>query len=181
MIRLALVLALLAGAAAAAERPPITPQRDVDITYRLAQPAPDAPPLQQRMRWSVATGKLRVDPPSPGLYLIVDYRTKRMAVVKLAERAVLDMSGAGPGLVGAPAGAYRREGDAQVAGLPCTNWLTTDAAGRETALCLTADGVMLRAGQGGATLLEAISVQYGPQDPAAFVPPDGFTHVGDPK
>ena len=41
---------------------------------------------------------------------------------------------------------------------------------------------MLRAAQGSATLLEATSVQYGPQDPAAFVPPDGFTHVaGDRK
>ena len=118
MIRLALVLALLAGAAAAAERPPITPQRDVDITYRLAQPAPDAPPLQQRMRWSVAAGKLRVDPPSPGLYLIVDYRTKRMAVVKLAERAVLDMSGAGPGLVGRPPARIAGRGTRRSPGWP---------------------------------------------------------------
>ena len=36
---------------------------------------------------------------------------------------------------------------------------------------------MLRAAQAGQALLEAVSVQYGPQDPAAFNPPDGFTHV----
>ena len=181
MIRSLLLAGLLAAfqvwPAHGAERPPITPQRDVDVTYRLSQPVQGAPPLSQRMRWSVATGRLRVDPPSPGLYMIVDYKTKRMAVVKLAERAVLDMATSGPGLPGAPAGDYRRQDDAEIAGLRCTNWLTADAAGQATTLCLTADGVMLRAAQGGKALLEATSVQYGPQDPAAFIPPDGFTHV----
>ncbi len=172
------MLAVLAAIPAlAAERPPITPQRDVDITYQVAQPVPGGPALAQRMRWSVVSGRLRVDPPSPGLYMIVDYRAKRMAVVKLAERAVLDVSTAGPGLPGAAAGAYTRQDDADIAGLRCTNWLTADAGGHETTLCLTADGVMLRASQGSHPLLQALSVQYGPQDPAAFVPPDGFRHV----
>ena len=167
---------LAAGPAVAAEQPAITPQRDVDVTYQLGQGAEGAP-LSQRMRWSVASGRLRVDPPSPGLFMIVDYRTKRMAVVKVAERAVLDLSTAGPGLPGAAAGSYARQDATQVAGLPCTNWLTTDAGGRDTTLCLTQDGVMLRASQAGHVLLEASAVQYGPQDPAAFTPPDGFRHI----
>lgn len=180
MIRALLVAALVSATARAAEHPPITPQRDVDITYRLTQVREGAGALTQRMRWSVASGRLRVDPPTPGLYMIVDYRAKRMAVVKLAERAVLDVSTAGPGLPGAAAGDYRRQDEAVVAGLACTNWLTTDAAGRATTLCLTGDGVMLRAAQAGQALLEATAVQYGAQDPAAFVPPDGFTHVASP-
>ena len=180
MIRAVLVAAAFTQAAVAAERPPITPQRDVDVTYATGVPQDGAPPLTQRMRWSVASFRLRVDPPTVGLYMIVDYRAKRMAVVKPADRAVLDVSTAGPGLPGAAAGDYNRRGTGQVAGLPCTEWQTNDAAGQETLLCLTADGVMLRASQAGRVLLEATSVTYGPQDPAAFLPPDGYRHVAGP-
>jgi hypothetical protein len=109
--------------------------------------------------------------------MIVDYKAKRMAVVKPSDRAVLDVSTAGPGLPGAAGGAYVRREPGQVAGLACTNWQTADAAGQPTVICLTQDGVMLRASQAGNVLLEATMVAYGPQDPAAFVPPDGFRHV----
>ncbi len=161
----------------AAEHPPITPQRDVDVTYAIASPKDGAPALTQRMRWSVAGGRLRVDPPTGGLYMIVDYRAKRMAVVKPADRAVLDVSTAGPGLPGAPGGEYVRGSEGHVAGLACTDWQTDDAAGQPTLICLTPDGVMLRASQSGHVLLEAVTVKYGPQDLAAFIPPEGFRHV----
>ena len=180
MIRALLLASALALAAQAAERPPITPQRDVDVTYAMVSPQQGSPALTQRMRWSVATGRLRVDPPTGGLYMIIDYRAKRMAVVKPADRAVLDVSTAGPGLPGADAGGYVRGGAAQVAGLPCTEWQTADAAGQDTLLCLTADGVMLRASQGGHVLLEATGVSYSPQDPSAFLTPDGYRHVAGP-
>ena len=121
------------------------------------------PPLAQRMRWSVASGAAAGRSSRlPGLYMIVDYRAKRMAVVKPADRAVLDVSTAGPGLPGAAAGDYSRRGSGQVAGLPCTDWQTDDAAGQETLLCLTADGVMLRASQAGHVLLEATSCPLRP-------------------
>ncbi len=137
--------------------------------------------LTQRMRWSIAAGRLRVDPPSPGLYMIVDYHAKRMAVVKVADRAVLDVSTAGPGLPGASAGSYTRQDAADIAGLHCTNWLTADAGGHDTTLCLTEDGVMLRASQDGRVLLQATGVQYGAQDPSAFLPPEGFRHISGDK
>jgi hypothetical protein len=177
VIVVALVCVLMAFPALAADHPPIIPLRDVDVTYQVAQPNEGGPALSQRMRWSVATGRLRVDPPSPGLYMIVDYTAKRMSVVKPANHAVLDVPTAAAGLPGAPAGDYTRQDAAVVAGLPCTNWQTADAGGRPTVLCLTEDGVMLRASQGGQVLLQATTVSYGPQDPAAFVPPDGFRHM----
>ena len=180
MIRTILLALAFAPGVLAAERPPITPQRDVDVTYAIGASQDGGPPLTQRMRWLVATSRLRVDPPTPGLYMIVDYRAKRMAVVKPADHAVLDVSTAGPGLPGAAAGDYDRRGAGQVAGLACTEWQTTDAAGRQTLLCLTPDGVMLRASQGDQVLLEATSVSYGPQDPAAFQPPAGYRHVAGP-
>ena len=97
---LAIAPVLTAKPVLAADRPPIIPLRDVDVTYQVAQPIEGGPALSQRMRWSVATGRLRVDPPSPGLYMIVDYTAKRMSVVKVADRAVLDVSTAAPGLPG---------------------------------------------------------------------------------
>ena len=148
MRRLALLASLLAAPALAADRPPTIPLRDVDVTYQVAQPVEGGPALSQRMRWSVAAGRLRVDPPTPGLFMIVDYPAKRMSVVKIADRAVLDLPTAAPGLPGAAAGAFAARDGAVVAGLACANWQTTDAAGQDTLLCLTPDGVMLRASHG---------------------------------
>ncbi|WP_158744607.1 hypothetical protein [Acidisphaera sp. L21] len=177
MIRLVLAALLLTSAARAADRPPTTPQRDVDITYTMAQRQEGAPALTQRMRWSVSAGRLRVDPPTGGIYMIIDYRAKRMSVVKVADHAVLDVSTAGPGLPGAESGSFTRRDTDQIAGLPCTDWQTADAGGQETLICMTEDGVMLRASQGGKVLVQASSVSYTTQNPADFTPPDGFRHV----
>jgi hypothetical protein len=163
------------------DRPAIMPQRDVDVTYGLAQPIAGQPPLSQRMRWSVATGRLRVDPPAHDMYMVVDYRARRMMVVRPSDQAVLDMDAAGAGMPGAPSdGRYARKNTDIVAGLACTNWQMLDAGGQPAVLCLTADGVMLRASRDGAVLLEATSVQYTPQDPAAFETPAGFHHIQSP-
>jgi hypothetical protein len=43
-------------------------------------------------------------------------------------------------------------------------------------VCLTADGVLLRARAAMRTLLTATSVQYGPVDPAAYQVPAGYVH-----
>ncbi len=175
MIRAALLAALVTTPVLAAGKPPTVPLRDVDVTYQIAGRGPGGPPRQQRIRWSVAAGKMRVDAPSPGLYMIGDYRTGQMQVVKLADRSVLDM---GPGsFVTDPGNAFSRLGDDQVAGLACTNWQTADNGGQPTVLCLTADGVMLRASHGDQVLVEASAVTYAPQDPANFAPPDGFRHI----
>ncbi len=178
MIRSAAILMLVAMPALAADKPAVAPQRDVDVTYQVAQPVAGGPPLTQRMRWSVSAGRLRVDPPTPGLYMIIDTRNRRMAMVKDADRAVLDLNTAAPGLPGATSDAtFARAGTDQVAGLPCTNWRTTDAAHQPVLLCLTDDGVMLRASRGAQVLLEAIKVAYTSPDPAVFVPPDGYRHT----
>ncbi len=184
MIRFMLLATVLAmpALALAQEKPPTVPLRDVDVTYGMAQPIQDGPKLTQRMRWSVANGRLRVDPPAQDLYMIVDYRGRHMAVVRPSDRAVLDMDASGPGLPGAPSdGHFARRGEDQIAGLPCTNWQTLDAAGVTAVVCLTTDGVMLRASRNGQVLLEATSVSYAPQDPGAFEPPAGFRHIVPPK
>jgi hypothetical protein len=182
MIRLAMLMTLAAVPALAQDKPSTVPLRDVDVTYGMAQPLENGPKLTQRMRWLVASGRLRVDPPAHDLYMIVDYRARHMAVVRPSDQAVLDMDASGPGLPGAPSdGRFVRRGEDQIAGLPCTNWQTLDSAGVAAVVCLTPDGVMLRASRDGHVLLEATSVSFAPQDPAAFEPPAGFRHIAPTK
>jgi len=149
----------------------------VDVLYRMAAPrTPGAPlALQQRMRWAAGTGMLRIDPPSPGLYMIVDYRDRHLFTVRDAARSVVRMDGAGPAPNGAAAGApFARHGTATIAGLACTEWQTVDVGGAPALACITDDGVLLRATRGDQVLLEAASVHYGAQDPALFRLPEGY-------
>ena len=175
MIRQLAVALLLATPALAADEPPTIPQRDVDVTYNIAGRTPDAPPRQQRIRWSATESRMRIDPPSSGVYMIGDYRSGTLQVVKPADQTVLDM---GPGSFAThPDMALTRLGNAQVAGLACTDWQTADNGGQATVLCLTADGVMLRASHGDQVLVEASTVSYGPQDATNFAPPPSFRHI----
>ncbi len=179
MIRLLALAVLATTPALAADNPPTIPQRDVDVIYNIAGPTPGAPPRQQRIRWSAAQAKMRIDPPSPGVYMIGDYRSGTLQVVKPADQSVLDM---GPGSFVTHANmaqstAMARLGADQVAGLGCTNWQTADNGGQPTVLCLTGDGVMLRASHGDQVLVEASAVSYGAQDAANFAAPGSFRHV----
>jgi hypothetical protein len=164
-----------------AERPLLRPARDVAVTYRVSNPAAprDAPPLEQRTHWLAAAQTMRIDPPTPGLYVIIDYLARRMNVVREAERSVIEMAAPGgmAGLTGDPgAQPYMRRGDDTVAGMGCTNWETTDRTGQRTLACITADGVLLRVVAGGQTLATAVSVQYAPQDASLFRVPSDYAH-----
>jgi len=177
-----IMLAALAisGAALAQERPPITPTRDVDVTYRV--PQAEAGPaaariLEQRMRYSANLRRQRVDPPTPGLYVIMDFAAHRMSTIRPAERMALDMPTPADSASAQP---FARKGDVTIAGNPCTEWLTRDAAGEATLVCITADGVMLRAAAAGRLLVEATSVRYETQDPSLFAVPPGFSHITAP-
>ncbi len=176
----ALLLLLAAGAAHAQDRPSLTPTRDVDVTYRMTQ---GGHALQQRTRWQIAERRMRVDTPTPGVYMIVDYAARRMSMVSDADRGVVEVqanAGPMPGQPGQAGADFVRQGAAQVAGLPCTEWRTVDSQGVATLACITADGVLLRAQQAGRVLVEAARVSYGAQDPAAFRVPDGYTRATRP-
>lgn len=175
------VLALglsVVSAAAQAEQPRLRPTEDVDVTYRVSGPGatPDGGWLEQRVRWLAAAQTLRIDPPTRGFHVIIDYLAGRMSVVREVDRSVLEMAApAGvAGLPGAAASAsYTRRGEDRVAGVNCTDWETADRQGQRTLACITADGVLLRARVGERVLVSAIAVRYAPQDSAAFrIPPD---------
>lgn len=182
-MRVLLLLALLALPAHAAEpkaeRPLTMPARDVDITYRIA--GPDGA-LTQRLRWGVALGKLRVDPPSPGLYVVLDTRTHQIQTVREGEKSVFQMQ-AGPGATPGtpPLGRYARRDAITVAGLACTNWETTDSDGALTLACLTEDGVLLQAQSAGVVFVRAISVDYAEQPEAAFDVPADYKRIVAPE
>lgn len=182
---LAVLLALSASRVAhaqAAETPFVTPQRDVDVTYVIAQPAEAASPgipgpvMTQRMRWSAALWRQRIDPPGAAV-MITDYRSHELLVIDPVRRQALRFPA--PNSVLPPgmraAGSYVRLGERVVAGTPCTEWRTPDASGVPSQVCFTADGVMLRARRDAEVLVQAAQVRYAIQDPALFSLPPGVT------
>jgi len=160
--------------ARAADQPTLTPTRDVDITYRVAGPNGTA---EQRVRWDVAGGRQRIDPPTPGLHIIVDTHTHHLDSIRDAEQLVLELDatvavprpGADP--------AYARHGTDTVAGLPCTVWQAGASEGGAE-LCFTDDGVLLRITAGGHVVTEAETVTYGPSNPVDFAIPSGYRRIG---
>lgn len=174
----ALVCAGLAFPACADDRPLTVPTRDVDVTYAMtgldAQGKSVA--LTQRMRWDAEAGRLRVDPPAGGVYMLMDYHAHRLMAVRDAQRSVLEMpadaASVAPGL--SRATSFQRQGDDTVAGLSCTDWVTQDSSGQATMVCLTTDGVLLRAKNATRVLVEASSVTFGPIDPSVFQVPEGY-------
>ncbi len=173
----ATVAAVACLCAAGPDRPQLHPSRDVDVTYRAAA----ADKVEQRVRWLAASQVMRIDPPTPGLYVIIDYVARRMSVVREATRSVVEMA-APDSMAGLPSGersaSYVRHGEATVAGLGCTEWQTVDRDAHPTLVCITSDGVLLRAATPEQMLVSAVSVTYGPQDPAAFrVPADYARHA----
>ncbi len=173
---MSIVAVALLGLGASAAQPQLRPTRDVDVTYALDTGG--GPPLRERLRWDVAAERLRIDPPTAGLYVIIDLKTRRMSTVRAADQTVIETA-APPSATGLPdnaAAGATRQGDDVVAGLMCTDWLVTDAAGQQMTVCLTVDGVLLRARTPARTLLTATSVQYGEADPAAYATPAEYTH-----
>ncbi len=164
-------IALVMPAALAADAPALTPSRDVAVIYQTQQ---GATLLEQHMRWSAASRRMRIDPPTPGMFLLVDYAGHRMDIVREAERSVLEMDAPStmPG-IGAPmASAYARGGDDAIAGIPCVEWTATGRQGQS--ICVTADGVLLRVRFGTRVVATAAEVRYEPQDPALFRIPAGY-------
>lgn len=172
------LLALLAPASGAAQqRPVLLPTRDVDVTYRSGPPGHA---IEQRARFAAPEQRMRLDAPTPGLFVVVDYRSNTMLLVSEGDRKVMELP-APPGLVpgvGMPeasAPKAERQGSDSVAGLACTEWKVADMQGVPVLLCLTDDGVMLRVRQGTRVLAIATKVSFAPLDRALFQAPAGFT------
>ncbi len=169
------VLVGLAGPALAQPGPAVQPTRDVDVTYRVPVPGATDAYLLQRLRWSAAHRQQRVDLPTSGNWMVLDFNAHRMALVHDGSREVVDLpSPQSADQPGAGAG-YTRVATSSVAGLSCTEWRTVDTRGHETLACYTDDGVLLRATAGARTLMEAVHVNYVAQAASVFQTPADYS------
>lgn len=175
------LLATLPATARAQDRPRLQPSRDVAVTYRLegdaASAVPGGVPGALRLSWDAAGQRLRAEPEGRTQAVIVDLRAHSAQMVDATLRSALTLPVRDADLQPLTLDGARltRRGDAVVAGLPCTDWAVQSPRGAGT-VCLTADGVALRAegemdGRRGS--FTASSVSYGPQRDELFrVPPD---------
>jgi hypothetical protein len=74
-------------------------------------------------------------------------------------------------------------GKATVAGMPCTDWRVTNGSTSGGSVCVTDDGVVLRATreQPAKGEIQALQVTYGPTPADLFVPPAGFKFIPSPE
>ena len=176
-MRLVFVLAALAlPTPCLAEAPIVQPTRDVDVTYKVPVAGGNDMAILQRLRFSASLRRQRVDLPTSGNWMMLDFATKQMAMVREESHEIVDLPA--PDNAGQPGGgaAFTRVGQARVAGLDCTEWNTRDTRGQETVACYTADGVLLRARNENAVLMEAVDVKYAPQGAEVFALPAGYSH-----
>ena len=186
-LTLATLLATAALAPAIAQDRPanLQPTRDVAVTYRVlgVQMPQGAPAPQISIATLAAEAKLRVDMGSviPGVnaWGLTDMRAGRSDVVMENMRTIIpnpggqDMTRA---LRLAETARMTRADTGTYAGTRCTNWRWENEGQRGTA-CLTDDGLMLRAANEAGQGMEAVQVQYGPQDPARFRLPQGYRQM----
>jgi hypothetical protein len=174
-ICMALCLALCMAPPARADKPPaVQPLRDVDITYRVPVPGLTVTSMLQRLRFSAALHKQRLDLPTSGNWMLLDFTAHTMDMVREQSREIVEVPapdsasqpGAGAGFV--------RLGRSSVVGIPCTEWRTRDTRGQETIACYTDDGVLLRAANSDGPLMEAVEVNYATVPADVFELPRGF-------
>lgn len=152
--------------------PLVMPIRDVDVTYKVPVADGGDMAILQRLRFSAALRRQRVDLPTSGDWMVIDYVTHRMTLVRVQSRVLVEVPAPDANQPGA---GFARIGTARVADLPCTEWRTRDTRGQETVACYTDDGVLLRARGDRGVLMEATLVGYRPQGADVFALPQGYT------
>lgn len=183
------LLATLPATARGQDGPRIQPSRDVAVTYRLegdaASAVPGGVPGALRLSWDAAGQRLRAEPEGRTQAVIVDLRAHSAQMVDATLRSALTLPVRDADLQPLTLDGARltRRGDAVVAGLPCTDWAVQSPRGAGT-VCLTADGVALRAegevdGRRGS--FTASSVSYGPQRDELFRVPADYMQFSLPK
>lgn len=185
----ALAVVSLPALAAAQDRPPTLPTRDVAVTYAVSGAAVEALPGGSagalRLAWDAAGRRLHLGAEGQPQAAIVNLGERRAVILDEGMHAAITLplgarSAADMALTGAR---FRREGTAQVAGFSCTDYAVEDAHGSGT-LCLTADGVPLRGDgtwNGQAARFVATHVDYSAQPDALFRAPPGFVQLAIPK
>jgi hypothetical protein len=174
--------------AVAEDHPLVQPSRDVSVTYRVhnASARPGDAPSEIRVSFDARGDRLRVEPSGRREYMVLDRAGKRMMMVMPSERSFLELPYDPARDIRVIAGDahFTRRGTATVAGLRCTEYDVKASRG-QGAICLTDDGVTLRAngvtsdGRGGD--LQATTVAYGPIPTSVFDTPPDFKRIEVPR
>lgn len=171
-----LAVALPAGAQAS---PTLHPTRDVVVQYHVSGRA--AGPGQSSdvtIHYKAGGKRMRIEPQGQPGYMIVDRTMGTMEMVMPSQHLYMELP-YDPKKVMSFEGSnakFTRRGSDAVAGLQCTVY-DVKSNKRTGEVCLTDDGVMLRAKNGGpqhASTLRATKVTYRTQPASLFTPPPGF-------
>jgi hypothetical protein len=171
-----LLAALLAAAplvAQAQDRPVVFPTRDATITYRLPDNAGE-----MQVSWLAARRLMRTEMPGGLGFGVMDLQAGTGFMAMTRERIMMDIPRGqfqGRALAPSERARFTREGQDRIANTPCTVWRVEDQ-GEATRVCLTADGIALRA-EGinrPDSRIEATAITHGAQDPARFQRPQGY-------
>jgi hypothetical protein len=173
----AVVVLLAASAAQADESRQLFPTRDVDITYDVTRPS--QPKIRERVRWLAAEHLERIDTPDKSA-TIYDRSAHTATLLSPKDRTYRQLDAPRGPMEPEPGAKIKRGGDAVVAKQACVEWSWTEGVETRTA-CITGDGVMLRVKVDGATVMEARSVSYGPQNQKLFQVPPNYSPALAPE
>lgn len=171
---------LLSSPVWAADRAPIyLPTRDVAVTYRVAGRVAQQV-RELHVRFSAARRLLRVETEDRGMgFLLVDPAARTAKMIVPSVRQSIDLPLARDRRVALLFGdglRFTKRGTSKIAGRDCVNWDVQSERDNAT-VCLTVDGVLLRAqGRGGDiadSSLTATRVDDAPQAPGLFQMPAG--------
>lgn len=169
---------LLAGPGSVLAEAPAqtTPSRDIDITYRADIANNPGTALLQRLRYSAALRRQRLDMPTSGHWLLLDYARGTLTLVHEPEHTAMTQPAAGAGGLPDPGPSqhWQRGARQSIAGTACTDWRLISGASEDAAYCLTDDGAVLRISRAGRVISEAIAVSYAPQPESVFAQPQGY-------
>jgi len=170
---------LLAGSLGRAEeQPPLSPTRDVDITYDVTRP--HQPKIRERVRWSASQHLERVDGPDKSA-TIFDHATHEITLLNPKSRSFRKLEGTRREPPAPEAGAVLKRGnEAVIAGLHCVDWSWTVDVETHT-VCTTPDGVLLRLAVDGQVVMQARSVSYRAQSSDLFQIPRGYSPALAPE
>lgn len=189
LIALAASAAVQFGSASAQDRPRIQPTRDVTVAYRVSGAAasvvPGGIPGVLRLSWDAAGQRLRAEAEGRTQAVIVDLRAHSAQLLDTGLRSALTLPVRDGDLqpLTLDGAKLTRRGNDTVAGLACTNW-DVQARRGSGMICLTADGVPLRADgdvDGRTGTFTAVTVSYGTLPADLFRAPPGFMQLAMPN
>ncbi len=171
----------------AADHPVLAPTKDVAVVYQLTGASKQNGAGKVQVAYA-SSGRVRMDffrttdAPSSFASLLFDPPADRVTTVLPERKAYLQRNVGNLVNPGTPLNDkmnFTRKGSTTIAGLSCTDWDVANGAAGQGTVCVTDDGVLLRATRDKpvAGSMEAIHVTYGPTPANIFTPPPDYAFI----